>query len=257
MIYLKKSGIFYENRYSPKSEEYVYEEVGSVIPYLNEEIDIEENFTLLDFFNIIEKDKETMQIVFESHLGSYPLQPFIDEVNRDCLEESKEDLDYIECCWFAEQFDYKLFYDKCKNSKIKPILGPLKEPLETDINEISIGIIVHGWGKSNEQEGDPCYHPDITHMGYAIEFTPLYRLAHLPIKLNRLFEMTDRNEVGIDAENVVVGEKSFSVFEIFGEILSELTFCGLPDERDARWRDILDIKRETEERFKEKEEDEQ
>jgi len=49
MIILKKTGIFRENDYGLDEEGYVCEQVESVIPYLEEIIKMEENFTLRDF----------------------------------------------------------------------------------------------------------------------------------------------------------------------------------------------------------------
>ena len=46
MIYLTKTGIFYENEVSKKCEKYVYREVDSIIPYLTETIEIEDGFII-------------------------------------------------------------------------------------------------------------------------------------------------------------------------------------------------------------------
>ena len=39
---------------------------------------------------------------------------------------------------------------------------------------------------------------------------------------------------------LVEGERDFSVFEVFGALLSEVTFAGLPDDRDEQWKNVVD-----------------
>ena len=114
MIILKKSGIFFDNELNPESEEYIYKEVGSIIPYLNESLQIEENFTLRDFFSVIEDESEKIEFIFSSYLGNYSLPPYLREIKQDCMPEHREEMDYIECSWVAEQFDYALFYKYSK-----------------------------------------------------------------------------------------------------------------------------------------------
>jgi hypothetical protein len=246
MIYLKKTGVFYENEYNTDAEEYVYKQVKSVIPYLNDGIEIDKNFTLEDFFDIVEDEEEIFQAVFSCFLGHFPLRPFIEEIQKDCLPEGEEDLECIECQWVAEQFDYRVFYEEHKDDERKgsafELMGDLREPDKDSVNEITIYTDVHGWGKyqpckdETYEEGETIP----THMGYAIEFTPLYRLKHLPIRLNTDFVIREKNKIGLDDGTVVEGKKEFSVFEVFGAILSEISFAGLPEDRDEKWQDITD-----------------
>jgi len=195
MIYIRKNGIFYENGYSPSAEEYVFAKVESFIPYLNEVIHIDSEVTLGDLFTFFEKDEIIINVIFGSAMGHHPLSAYIEDIKKDCMAESREDLEYIECSWVAEQFDYRKFYEKYKNEEKDPILGPLHEPDEDDKNEISIYVDVHGWGKyipadGEEENYEEGYVPP-THSSYAIEFTPLYRLKHLPIRLNKEFIIRD------------------------------------------------------------------
>ncbi len=258
MIYIRKNGIYYENNYSPKADEYVMTKVKSIIPYLNEEIHIDSEITLEDLFAIVAVDEEIMNIVFGSHLGNHELRPYLDEVKKECMPESREEMDYIEFTWVAEQFNYKDFYEKFKGEEGQDSflgkLGKLKEPDEDEVTEITIYIDVHAWGKFEPQE-DEIYEKGeelLTHTSYAIEFTPIYRMKHLPIKLDKAFIL--RKE---DGETVLVeGQRDFTVFEIFGAILSEISFAGLPEERDEQWKDVIDTAEEYKEREDNIEEDE-
>ena len=260
MIFLKKTGIFYENHVNPDHEDYVYRQVDSLLPYLGEVIEIEEDVTLRDFFFVIAEDIEMIEAVFSFHLGSHPLLPYIEEILQDCIPENKEDMEYIECSWVAEQFDYRLFYEQHKDDP-DDTFGPFGDGLhkpDSNINEISIYVDVHGWGPyvPSEDEHYDKDHPAPTHISYGIEFTPLHKMAHLPIKLNKKFVMRGKNEMG-DEKPIVEGEKDFSVFEVFGEILSEISFCGLPQERDEKWQDVTDTVDEAKKRLEEEEKEEE
>ncbi len=243
MIYIRKKGMFYENNTRPDNEEYIMTKIDSIIPYLDEVIHIDNEIIIEDLFSIIEKDEDLINIVFGSHLGHFPIRPFIDEIHRDCIPESQEELKFIECSWVAGQFDYIKFYKRFKDEK-RPtgdIFGPLRKPDGDEINEINIYVDVHGWGKYEPQENEVYKEGEKppTDTSFGIEFTPLYRLKHLPIKLNKNFII--REEKYDNKEHIVVkGEREFTVFEVFGAILSEITFAGLPEDRDEQWKNVND-----------------
>jgi len=244
MIYIRKNGIFYKNGDSPDAEEYLFTKVKSFIPYLSEIIYIDKEITLEDILFILEKDENLVNIIFGSQMGHHPLSVYLEDIKKDCMDESREDLEYIELNWIAEQFDYKKFYDKYKDDEENLILGPLHKFDEDEVNKIEIYVDIHGWGEyfsadGEEENYEEGYVPP-THGSYAIEFTPLSRMKHLPIRLNKKFIIREEGIRG-DEENIVVeGEKEFTVYEIFGEILSEITFAGLPEERDKKWDDVVD-----------------
>jgi len=245
MIYIRKNGIFYENSYNQDSDEYVFTKVKSFIPYLNEVIHIDQEVTLEDLFFIFEKEEDLVNVIFGSHMGHHPLSAYLEDIKKDCMDESREDLECIECSWVAEQFDYQKFYEKHKDDEKDLVLGPLHEPDENDVNEISIYVDVHGWGQyvpaEGEEESYEEGHVPPEHSSYAIEFTPLYRIKHLPIRLNKEFIIKEETyNYDDEGKTMVSGERGFSVYEVFGEILSEITFAGLPEERDEKWDDVLD-----------------
>jgi hypothetical protein len=264
MIIFKKSGIFYDNDINPEHEDYVYKKVDSIVPYLTDMLEFDKNLTLRDFFSLLKPDVTMLNIVFGSHLGHFPLEPYIEESERGCVPDGKKEMEYITCSWVSDQFDYRMFYEKHKNDKdpdgsVTSIFNTiLHEPTEDDKNEIAMYTDVHGWGlyDPDEDDGFDDEHPAPSHISYAIEFTPLNRMAHIPIKLDTHVEIRDRNEMG-DEDPIVEGEMGFSVFDAVGAILSEISFCGLPNERDERWQDIVDSVDEAKERFDEEDYDEE
>jgi len=253
MIYIRKSGIFYENNYSTESDEYLFTKVESVIPYLNEIIHMDSEITLEDFFLLLANDEDIVNIVFGSHMGHFPLRPYLDEIKTKCLPENREDLEHIECSWVIEQFDYKEFYERYKSEDVLGgLIGELREPEGDEVNDIVIYVDVFGLGKFSPQKDEEykdCLKPP-THSSYAIEFTPLYKLKHLPIKLNKKFII--REEQDIEQNIVVEGEREFSVFQVFGAILSELTFAGLPEER---WKKVIEDMEEHKKKMEDEDED--
>lgn len=244
MIILRKNGIFYKDEVDFDDKDVEYRPVNSVIPYLNDIIEIEEDFTLKDFFLCIEQDEKMLNIVFSSYLGNCPLTPYISEIKQDCIPDAKEEMERIECCWETEQFDYDLFY-KVNKDNIESFLPELSErlhePDKEEGNEISIYVDVYGWGPYIPEKGNKSFKKgqQPIYSSYGIEFIPLHRLAHVPIKLNTNFEMRGQNATQYE-KPIVQGEKFFTVFDIFGAIFSEISFCGLPEERDEAWIEILD-----------------
>ena len=206
MIQLKKNLMRYNNGLETSHKEYFETEVESIVPYLTEEIEIDPDYTLGDLFAYLEKDEMVLDIIFASCMGGFKLKPYIEEIKKECLPESQEDMECIECIWVAEQFDYKVFYENRKNDTggLIHILDrePLREPDEYDVNDIEIYVDVSGTG--SDADGNV--------ISYAIEFTPLYRLKHLAFG-----EYTNGKPV-VQFEKVIIGERhgewEYAQFEI-------------------------------------------
>jgi len=69
--------------------------VISLIPYLNEIVELADDFTLYDLFEIIKKEKDIYEMIFACQLGHFQLQPFIEEIEKDVPENSEKDVDYL------------------------------------------------------------------------------------------------------------------------------------------------------------------
>lgn len=243
MIILKKTGIFYKSNITPEHKDDAYKQVNSIIPYLDVVINIDEDFTMRDFFKIIAIDEEAIEFVFSSYLGHHSLHPFIEEIYQDCMLDNKTEIKYIECSWVADQFDYRLFYEQNKDEPDifnREIGKTIREPSDDDENEITICIDVHGVGLSSlEENGVACIMNGHDYTSYGIEFLPLHKIANLPIKLNTSFKMYDKNDIE-QANLLISGKRNFTVFEIFSAILSEVTFCGTIEERNKTWKNVSD-----------------
>jgi hypothetical protein len=225
MIKLTKNKAIYTNSYSPDCDEYVEKEIAELSPYLNEVVELDNNFTLADLFDYIKREKGLFNAVFSSHLGHSPLQAFIDEIRRPVPESGKRsEIDYIEIRRYGEYFD----------------------------GEVEIWVDVCG---VNEKTQD----------GYGIEFSPLNEIKHIPLRLNKTFKVSELKipsklvrfrflnmlgkKLGIPLKRwgspldyvYVSGTTRFTVYELISEVLNEISFVG--EKRDEIWNGVKkDIK---------------
>lgn len=183
---------------------YDNKEVKSFIPYLCEFVELEKNFTLKHLFNFIERDAELINIIFASHLGRLSLQPFLNEIKKEPTRID-DDLKNIILERSAEIDNYE----------------------NNDYPYIEETISVSSESKNK-----------FKHMNYGIEYVPLNNLKHLSIKLNKIFQIYDMTKD--DKKDIVLlkAEKEYTMYEIIGEILYELSFAGEPEYRDEKFKEI-------------------
>lgn len=233
MIRLSKNVmVYYPHSRREDSEEYEERSVESLFEYLNEPVEVDQNFTLMDLFEILEREEELVSKVFSSQLGHYPLKLYIDEIRKPFQE-----LDYvkdIECLELTRYGEY--------------------------------------WEGEVETYSDFCGVNSKDWFGYSVEFSPLNAIKHLPIRINKEFSITDlfipskftRFLVGVGKRiglplkrwkdpwtySYVRGETSITLYEVISAILYEISFCGSPEERDGFWERTKDDIVEEMEKYK-------
>ena len=217
MIKLMRDKIIYTNHYNPECDEYVRKEVDRLCPYLNETVELSEDFTFGDLFNLIEREVDVFDVIFSSHLGHHSLQLWIDEI-KHIVPKMENEIDYLEIYRCGEYWG---------------------KDCDGDI-ELSVGF--SGVGK---KEDDP---------SYGVGFTPLHDLKYLPLRLNDDFEISEvkaplriilflvrlLKKIGIPLgkwdnpfnHTYIKGKTKFSVYELISAILYEISFYGDPVERD-------------------------
>jgi len=221
MIELTKDKIIHTNQYNPNYYKYVKKEVEKLSPYLNEVVKLSDDFTLADLFGYIERELDIFDVIFSSQLGHYPLQLYIDEIKKPGPKEDDE-IDYLEIQRYGERWEW---------------------------GEIDLFIDFRG---VNEK----------TDMGYALDFTPVNELKHLPLRLNESFEIIEAKvppkivrfairmmkKIGIPLKKwdnpfsyvYVRGKTEFAVYELIAAVLHEISFAGGPEERDAKFSEIVE-----------------
>ncbi len=209
------------------------QKVDSIAPYLNDTIELAKNFTLEDLFKILQKNTKLYELIFASHLYRIPLKPYFDDIFQNCPKKDKSDLEHIELKRYSDLFTYRK---------------------KTDIEN---HVHVSGWGRYEPGEYEEPKQ-NLTHTSYGIGFTPLYKMKHLAIKLDKKFEIFPEwtkkkwEKMGNDEKArdkyfhtpIISGYTEFTVFEVFGEILFELSFYGIPENKDKIMKETVEIMEE-------------
>ena len=188
---------------NPKMLEIISDD--EIIGYFSEEVELGESVTFERMFEIIIENKEKLNDIYNSCLGGYSLLPFINEIND--IPTEKSDMDYLEIFWHSDKSD----------------------------NDITIVSGLHGMGLTASDEG-PYKKGDS--IAYAVDFTPLNNLKYLNLRLNK--EVIIMNYDRTDDENfqIELGNKSFTIFDLFYAILYEISWNGDPSGRENRLSEL-------------------
>jgi hypothetical protein len=253
MIRLEKDGIWYSNSINPKHEDYINEKVDSLIPYLSHVVEIGKDFTLGDLFKIIELEKDMYNTIFSSHLGHYPLDNYINDINvkNRVVEEDGTEIDSLEVYWTCEIWNFDEMR-KTPLSDMEKNLG-MTEDDRADGKAFDFFCGFHGKGRWKD---DSVEDGEMIEGGIAIGFTHLSELKDFLLVLD---ESVKVYEYGEDAtpKSVLVGDKRFTVYDIIGEILSEVSFYGLPEEKEEILEEIIEERDKVKEKIEEAEEAEE
>jgi len=222
MITLTKDKIIHTNGWGEHSDKFVREEVSSFWGYLEDAVQFSDDFTLGDLFRHLQKLGEPfVSLIFGSALGHLPFQLFIDDMKTPAEDEGDK-LTYLEVRRYGERWEHS--------------------------GEIDLHIGFSGVGESKD-------------FNYAIEFTSLYLLKDLPLRLNKEFEISEMRfpsrilraylkfrdwiHLPVSGWNTafsyvyVKGPCCFSVYEVIVTILSELSFVGEPEMRDRELDEVI------------------
>lgn len=194
--------------YNEKTKEIkkTLEVVSDPILFLGNNIQIANNFTFGDFMLFVEKYKSILERVFSGYLGEHKLKKYIDEIKKDVQYKpykGEQKIDYLELCWVID-ISMKKYRDRPDYIYIYPSF--------------------HGINK--KEKG-----------GIAIEFSPLYKLKNLPIKINENFEFN----VGLNTKIKRIRE--FTLYDFIRSVFYEISFLGYPADREkhrGRLQKLLD-----------------
>lgn len=103
---------------------------------------------------------------------------------------------------------------------------------DTDLNYLTISKNGQLWNFDGVREIDEIYHfsgrKDDVEIGYALDFTPIYTIKELEIRLDNTYIVYDE-----DNNEVINAQRRFTLDEIVGTILFDITFHGDIDRRDS------------------------
>lgn len=176
-----------------------------IIGYLSEDVELGESVTFERLFEIIIENKEKFNEIYHSCLGGYSLTPFIDEV--DDIPTEKSELHYLEIFWLSDKSD----------------------------DDITMVSGLHGIGVEDSENGP--YKKGDT-IAYAVDFTPLNNLKYLRVKLNKEVIIMNYDRTDDESFQIRLGNKSFTVFDLFYAILYEISWNGDPEGREGRLNEL-------------------
>ena len=182
-------------------------DLQSLIPFLGCNVTIE-GTTFGQFMDLIERDLDLIERLFESSTGGFGLRQYIDEGRLPGGDPER--MEHVEVYWGAQVSRYE---------------G------KTDFEFFS-GF--HGWGPwapapCEEEPKEPFY------CGYAIEWSPLNEYAALPLKLDTTVEIFDMDNPKAKPEKM---HRHFTVYEVIHAIVFEITWSGDIAGRTARVNEI-------------------
>ena len=198
--------IFFKNGQAFDSED--NNPLTSLAPYLNSEIELDENTTFEHVWNYLEKDVEFFDTVFFDALGKHPLKDYIEQSKNARSEEKDEDptdsMKFLELRWSTDIID-------------------------DETGEIFIGTDFGGVGPHEYNDGSGKIIRD-EDCSYAVEFTPVQDLLAYPLKLDKEFIIQKYDHKSPNGVKIIFkGVRKFTVYDLFHGILWEISFLGSPE----------------------------
>ena len=218
-LLVKKDGLYIRDWDDGKQVE---KKVDSFIPYLNEEIRVEDDVTFEDFFNHIMDEYKLVTIIFASQLGHFDLgkwrkewaKPFVDKPDGHTRTK------HLEVAWCTELWDESISDDK--------------------VREVEEWIGFGGRGETLDEVTGEWFDD----MNISFSFSPINEMKNYPFKINTEYKMLDwerykKNKNSDDSDYYcVIGIKKMSVYDVIGGILDDISFYGEPDHRDQKGEEL-------------------
>lgn len=188
--------------------------------YLGNTIEIGEDVTFGRIFDLLILNREFLNTALYSFTYGYDIDFYIDEIYKDS-EEVNSDIEYYEV--------YRVFEHMIDSSG-------------EEYNEYYYGI----HGVSFDENGRKTNH--------ALSFKPLCEIKNIPIRVNNELNITvdtgiKFNDVKTLSEKYKTLHKAqipMTLFNFLGAIMFEMTFYGVPENRDIKKSELYDMVREIE-----------
>jgi len=204
------------------SETKVYDEVPiepeDVITRMWDTVEFRGPVTLGRLFAIVATDPEAWEAILQENI-----EPLVEEMNKSVVKmRDREGMEHLELCWGAESSKY-------------------------DTGDTDFDIMVHFHGKGTVPEGDEGFlnagYKVGDPMSYGIEFTPVNELRDFEVCLDTkvtliINDLTHVYERYDPPTEMAIGDKQFTVLDVFKGIFWELTFCGSPEDRDEKFAEL-------------------
>ncbi len=227
--------------------------------------EIDENITLYDVFRLVYQINILIPGIHTA-FGMTEFEAFWDQINLDREPDDIDDVDYLELHW-SLSYDTRMTKktgkstdQPCANDFMSKTHNYFDDP---KIAEMPNRMSFHGIGSgcplkdvefSEHECGDDCP----TESGYAIEFTPVNNLSHLPVRISPIVQFYPPY-VESDRDFKRTGFKLTidpTLWCFLTSILWELTFAGFnPNEVAGHAQKIFDRVDEAKTHMKERDKD--
>ena len=171
---------------------------GEIISFLSDNVELGESVTFKRLFELVSANLDKFNEIFYSSLGGYILDPYLQEIENNPTESN--DMDYLEIHWFCDKYG----------------------------SELNISPALHGISLKEENY-------------FALDFESLNNLKNYIIKINETVEIIDYVPFAKPDETINridLGNKSFTLFELFNAIFFEISFHGGPQDKKERYQEI-------------------
>lgn len=215
-VIINKKGIFVREWNSDKKKWFRKRaKKNQVCSYLRHACNIEEGTTLGDIFNAVDK-YQLLKFVISSYAQCSAIDEFHEQATWPAPEkEDKQPLTHLEIFWYVD--DVKPFSKKIKHK------GGNKETIHSADFELNVGF--HGIG-ANPDEEEREKRPTVS---YSVSYSPMYELEHLPVILDKTFEVYDWKT----KREFFKSERYFTFLEVLDSIYYDISFVGGPKDNAA------------------------
>lgn len=219
-VIFTKAGLFYE-KWNGKLQKNVRRRVKkmTVWTHLRDECIVEEGVTLLDILRTVNQFK-MLKLFFSQYSWCKAIEEFhaqaeepdLGAAHDDDDEKPEEKMTHLRVYWYCN-------YTKHKNESY-----------------VELSPSFDGIGPAVGEYADP-KNPN-AEMKWGIDFTPIYQLADLPVKLDtdvEFYEPWD-HKTKYDSERppLIKGERCFSLQEVLDAIYWEISFHGAPADKSQK-----------------------
>lgn len=194
-------------------------ELVDVVTFLWDTVEFRGAITLERLFEIVKSAPDEWEMILQENI-----EPLLEEIDKSIPEERDfEGMEYLELGWVSESdvFEGKRSFD-----------------LGTDFSG-------YGTVPPNDPNFTNAGYKPGESMSYGVEFLPVNEIKDFEVRLDPKvkvgMDMMAKQQYGaaLDAQNSIdLGDKPFTVLDLFKGMFWELTFVGPPEERDVQFEEL-------------------
>lgn len=176
-------------------------DIEDITKFLSDYVELGESVTFKRLFEIVSFNVDKFNEIFYSTLGGYKLEPYLQEIEN--IPTENVETDCVEVHWYCDKYE----------------------------DTLNITPSIHGISLVSE---------DV----YALDFVSLNNIKNNIVKINESVKIFNYNEIKSNNEEpikpVVLGNKAFTLFDLFNGIFYEISFHGGPQDKKERFQEIED-----------------